>query len=51
VLIRQGDIIGIYVRNDDFCKGINHPEGRKIDSEFVREYFWEVIEKYRKFSQ
>ncbi|NJE07355.1 YkgJ family cysteine cluster protein [Thermococcus sp. M39] len=47
VLVRQGTVIEVYVRNDDFCRGINHPEGKKIDLEFVREYFWEVIERYR----
>ncbi|WP_456394963.1 YkgJ family cysteine cluster protein [Thermococcus sp.] len=46
VLIRNGSVMEVYIRNDEFCPGINHPEGETIDQEFIREYFSEIIEEY-----
>ena len=48
VLVRRGHVLEVYVREDGFCRGINHPEGENFTLEFVKKYFWEVIEDYHR---
>ncbi|WP_461866473.1 YkgJ family cysteine cluster protein [Thermococcus sp.] len=48
ILIKHGPTLEVYIREDDFCPGINHPNGEPITPEFVRDYFNEIIEEYRR---
>ncbi len=48
ILIRHGPLLKVYIRDDKFCPGINHPDGDAIDEKFVREYFMDVIEEHRR---
>jgi hypothetical protein len=47
ILIKHGAVIEVYVKKDPFCKGVDHPEGERIDLNFVMKYFGEVISEYR----
>ncbi|WP_175059692.1 YkgJ family cysteine cluster protein [Thermococcus sp. 2319x1] len=47
ILIKHGLVIEVYVKEDPFCKGIDHPDGEHIDLDFAMRYFGEVISEYR----
>ncbi len=48
VLVKHGHKMEIYVKEDSFCPGLNHPEGSQVTKEFIMREFGDVIEKYRK---
>ncbi len=48
VLIRKGNTLEVYIKEEGFCKGINHPQGEPFTLELVKKYFWEIVEDYRR---
>ncbi len=46
VLIKHGNTLEVYIKEDEFCPGINHPDGDEIDATFIREYFREILQEY-----
>ncbi|NJE26999.1 YkgJ family cysteine cluster protein [Thermococcus sp. MV5] len=47
ILVRHGLTLEVYLKEDSFCKGINHPEGEPITLELVLRYFGDVIREYQ----
>jgi Fe-S-cluster containining protein len=48
VFVKNGSKMEIYVREDSFCPGLNHPEGVPLTKEFIMREYRDVIEEYRK---
>ncbi|EEB73901.1 YkgJ family cysteine cluster protein [Thermococcus sp. AM4] len=48
VFIKHGAKMEVYIKEDSFCPGINHPDGEPVDGSFLlREYGW-LFEEYRR---
>ncbi|WP_457742489.1 YkgJ family cysteine cluster protein [Thermococcus sp.] len=48
VFIKNGRKMEIYVKEDAFCPGINHPKGERITREFILREYGDIIEEYRR---
>lgn len=48
VFIKKGAEMEVYVKEDPFCPGLNHPEGEPVTKEFLLREYGDVIEDYRK---
>jgi len=48
VFIKHGENMEIHVKMDSFCPGLNHPEGRPVDRDFLLSTYRDVFEEYRR---
>ena len=48
IFVKHGMKMEIYVKEDSFCPGINHPEGEPVTKEFLLREYGDVIEEYRR---
>lgn len=42
-----GERMEIYIKEDSFCPGINHPDGKPVTKDFLMKEYWDIIEEYR----
>ncbi len=47
VFARHGESMEIYIREDPFCQGVNHPDGEEITEEFILREYGDVLREYR----
>ena len=48
IFVKHGKKMEIYVKEDSFCPGINHPEGEPVTKEFLLREYGDVIEEYQR---
>lgn len=48
IFVRSESYIEVYVKEDDFCPGINHPDGLPVDRKFLLSNYGDVVREYRK---
>jgi Fe-S-cluster containining protein len=48
VFVKNGKKMEIYVREDSFCPGINHPQGEPVTKEFLLREYGDILEEYRR---
>lgn len=48
VFVKHGNKMEIYVKEDPFCPGINHPKGEPVTKEFLLREYGDIIEDYRR---
>ena len=46
VFVKHGKKMEIYVKEDSFCPGVDHPEGEPVTKEFLMREYGDVIEEY-----
>ncbi|ASJ02272.1 Fe-S-cluster oxidoreductase [Thermococcus profundus] len=47
VFVKHGTKMEIYIREDSFCPGIDHPEGEPVDERFILREYGDVLKEYR----
>ena len=48
VFVKRGRKMEIYVKEDPFCPGIDHPEGEPLTKEFLLREYGDVVEEQRR---
>ncbi len=48
VFVKHGTKMEIYIKEDPFCPGINHPDGEPVNENFLLREYGELFEEYRR---
>lgn len=48
IFVKHGNVMEIYVKEDSFCPGIDHPDGEPVGEEFILREYGGLLREYQK---
>ena len=50
VFVKHGTRMEIYIKEDPFCPGIDHPQGEPVDGDFILREYGDILREYQRFA-